>query len=628
MKAIYFFLGLCLPLFALGQQIEYQVDLRTAANDQLQVQMQVSGFTDETLELNFPMTIPGTYATLDYGRYISEVEALDSAGQVLPINQKGKNTWEITQSQPLARVRYKIDDTFDAGTRKNKVFEPAGTNIQPGQNFLFNAGGVFGFFKGYEKIPLTVRVEKDENFWGITALPQLEGNPNLQTFEARDYHQLVDCPMMFAWPDTTSFQVANTRVSIGVFNESGRVLSKEIYDQVKTAMEAVAELLDQDLPVSTYAFVFYIKDLREYEGVLFGPRPKIGELVKVFRELNGQGFGALEHGNSSIYFMPDFGNDFVLDDIASICIHEFLHIVTPLNLHSEYIGDFDFIDPKMSQHLWLYEGITEYFAGISQVKGGVITPSEYLDLELRPKIVEALEYPEEKMSFTEMSKNVLKNPWKKQYNQVYQRGAVLGAMLDLEIMRLTGAKQTLKDVVVKLSKKYGPEKSFSERDFIAEFVAEVDPDLQVFFDRYITGTTPIDLRTSLGYAGIDYHEVFVEKGPANPLEKEENDVRVSPGIIGAMLTVTEVGENDFAGLQEGDQVDPDAVASVLRDAQGNWRAAGDTLSLTVMRGGEEVELRFVPPYVEKTTEHRMIINEDENEKLRKVYRRWMSNKPD
>jgi predicted metalloprotease with PDZ domain len=43
--------------------------------------------------------------------------------------------------------------------------------------------------------------------------------------------------------------------------------------------------------------------------------------------------------------------------------HEFFHIVTPLSIHSKEIQDFDYND-KMSEHLWMYEGVTEYFANL------------------------------------------------------------------------------------------------------------------------------------------------------------------------------------------------------------------------------------------------------------------------
>ena len=202
-------------------------------------------------------------------------------------------------------------------------------------------------------------------------------------------------------------------------------------------MKAIEDFLQGDLPVDNYAFIFYIKDHTEFEGLFNGTEIKLRTILKAIRELGGKGFGALEHGNSSVYYLPDFGGTSVLDGMADVCIHEFFHILTPLGLHSEEIGNFNYINPQMSKHLLLYEGITEYFAGISQVKGGVITKDEYVRTVLKGKIKSAEKYPTKKMSFTDMSENVLQNPYKRQYNQVYQRGALMGALLDIRIMELT-----------------------------------------------------------------------------------------------------------------------------------------------------------------------------------------------
>ena len=79
------------------------------------------------------------------------------------------------------------------------------------------------------------------------------------------------------------------------------------------------------------------------------------------------GGGALEHGNSSFYVLPDFGDSTFTSMIKRVALHEFMHIFTPLNLHSEQIGNFDYVEPKMSKHLWLYEGVTEYFANLFQI---------------------------------------------------------------------------------------------------------------------------------------------------------------------------------------------------------------------------------------------------------------------
>ena len=60
----------------------------------------------------------------------------------------------------------------------------------------------------------------------------------------------------------------------------------------------------------------------------------------------------------------------------------------------------------MSKHLWLYEGITEYFANLILVRSDLITEREFFSDRIKSKISRSKRYPEKKISFTEMSKNV------------------------------------------------------------------------------------------------------------------------------------------------------------------------------------------------------------------------------
>ena len=415
---------------------------------------------------------------------------------------------------------------------------------------------------------------------------------NSQIFNARNYHHFLDCPIMVSKPDTTSFRLGEAKVTISVFTENGRALSGDIYDAVKTSMGAIENFLDGELPVTNYAFIFYIKDYTEFEGLFNGTEIRIGQIIKVIRQLAGKGFGALEHGNSSVYFLPDFGGSSVLEGMADVCIHEFFHILTPLGLHSEEIGNFNYIEPKMSQHLWLYEGITEYFAGISQVKGNVIDKEEYVRTLLRGKLVTSDKFPNDDMSFTEMSENVLEKPYKKQYPQVYQRGAVLGALLDIRIMELTNGKKDLLDIILALRNKYGPNKSFKDSDIIAEFVSMSDPALQTFFDRYITGREDLPIKEYLHKVGIEYDRSFKGEIVIDPLK--DNDVKRSRIARKGRYTIKKVGKNDEIGLQEGDLLT--SYNDKLQNEFG-YVSKDEVIQLEVQRSGADIIL----PYSIKTT---------------------------
>ncbi|MBK6507419.1 MAG: hypothetical protein IPG02_17665 [Ignavibacteria bacterium] len=67
-------------------------------------------------------------------------------------------------------------------------------------------------------------------------------------------------------------------------------------------------------------------------------------------------FSSLEHNYSSFYYMPDVpaqAKPFMIKQMQSTNAHEFYHVVTPLNLHAEEIGNFDHNNPVMTKHLWL-----------------------------------------------------------------------------------------------------------------------------------------------------------------------------------------------------------------------------------------------------------------------------------
>ena len=577
----------------------YTIDLTQVIDDRVKVSIDarsVHWITSEqrTYNFHFPATIPGTYATLDYGRFIKDFQAFGTNGVSLKVKRKG-NTFTI-YGKP-ERLEYWADDTFDARIRKNKVFEPAGTNNQERTNFLLNAAGYFGFFEGQEDLPVSLEITKSPSLFGLSAMESYSYG-NTQNFYARNYHEFLDCPIMVSRPDTTSFKLGGAKVTIGVFTENGRSLSQEIYKQVETSMKAIEAFLEGELPVENYAFIFYIKDHTEFENLFSGQEIKIGTIFKAIRKLSGKGFGALEHGNSSVYYLPDFGGTTVLDGMADVCIHEFFHILTPLGLHSEEIGDFNYINPEMSQHLWLYEGITEYFAGISQLKGSVLDEETYVRSLLRGKIRAADRYPTKKMSFTEMSENVLKKPYKKQYAQVYQRGALMAALLDIRIMELTQGQKDLHDIILTLRDTYGPENSFKDDAIIGEFVDLVHPDLQQFFDDYVTGREELPIKAYLDKVGIAYDRRYEGSVVMDPLRDVGYKIRKVRGAD--YVEIKKVTKENPYQLKEGDRVV--RYSKELDNVYGG-QAEGTALLLEVTRGDSSFSIPYEVQYKAGTKKH-------------------------
>ena len=70
----------------------------------------------------------------------------------------------------------------------------------------------------------------------------------------------------------------------------------------------------------------------------------------------------------------------------------------------------------------------------------------------------------DKMSFTKMSKNVLNPPYKDQYLNVYQKGALIAMCIDIQMRELSGGKRGILSLMQDLSKEFGSNKPFNDED--------------------------------------------------------------------------------------------------------------------------------------------------------------------
>ncbi|MCS7086874.1 MAG: hypothetical protein NZ534_12450, partial [Bacteroidia bacterium] len=146
----------------------YRVDLINVKNDKVLVSLDCSSLPLKPVaageyrgfRFNFPTTVPGTYAKQNYGKYIEDMRAFDEADKPMRVVRYGLNAFVVPGERPPKKLTYKVNDTFDAKVKEDKVFEPAGTNFEAPKNFVINAGGMFGFFHGLEKMPFEIQYDK------------------------------------------------------------------------------------------------------------------------------------------------------------------------------------------------------------------------------------------------------------------------------------------------------------------------------------------------------------------------------------------------------------------------------------------------------------------------------------
>lgn len=595
---------------------QYTIDLTRVVDDKVYVELATPVISKPEIIFFLPKIIPGTYSIEDYGRFISKFTALDKKGNKLPVDKRDDNSWVIKNANKLAKISYWVDDTYDTEIAGPDIFEPAGTNIEEGKNFILNTAGFFGYFDGIKEVPFTFNVVRPATFYGSTGLIATQtGKPSssiklenfaadksklVDTYKAEDYDQLVDSPLMYAKPDTAIVKVANTEVLIGSYSPNGKITAKEIAESIRQLLMAQKEYLGGTLPVDKYAFIFYFTD-----------------------EPEGKGFGALEHSYSSVYHMPEATMEQLRKHILDVAAHEFFHIVTPLNIHSKEIENFDFNDPKMSMHLWMYEGCTEYFAGNVQVKYGLIDINDYVEM-IREKMVMADNY-KDNVPFTDISKYTLEQ-YKDQYDNVYQKGALIGLCLDIKLRKLSKGKYGLRNLMLDLSKKYGKSKAFDDSELFDEIVKLTYPEIGEFFNRYVKGPESLPFEEVLADVGIDYSKEETFEDYSLGLSQENIGVEEIDGKPRLIIASTERMNAMGAalGFKEGDVIEkingetlpdlgPDFQNFIGRQMQSLPTAK--TLSFTVSRADESgatklVELSAPVKMIEIVERHIMQPNPD------------------
>lgn len=552
----------------------FTIDLTQVKDDKVPVTMQAPQIKEREVIYNIPKIVPGTYSVSDFGRFVTEFKALDKRGNDLPVERIDTNRWKISNASRLDRITYLVDDTFDADMRENAVFEPGGTNIEADRNFLINTFGFIGYFDGMKQVPYELNVTKPQGFYGSTPLIATSSTATKDTYLVSGYVELADSPLMYNRPDTTVLTLGKTEVLVSVYSPSGRVTSKPIAANVRDILDAQRKYLGGTLPVEKYAFLIYVPE-------------RVGK---------SGSYGALEHSYSSVYFLPEMPAEQFSSTIRDVAAHEFFHIVTPLSIHSEEIGNFNFIDPKMSKHLWLYEGVTEYFASHVQVYEGLIDLEAYL-YKLREYIATSREYYNDTLPFTVMSAEVL-NKYEKEYGNVYQKGSLIGLVLDVKLRELSEGKYGLRDLMLDLSKTYGKDNSFKDEELFDKITELTYPEIRQFFARHVEGAEPLPLEETFRKAGIIYQPVATETinsyGGFTPgFDRESNKI-----IIAETADMDAFGKQ--MGFQDNDQllkfngisITPDNIRDLIADTLQAMKP-GEKITITVGRKSKNGKVKDV-----------------------------------
>jgi len=562
------------------QQIKVSMDLVAVENDRVLVTVDPGRFNSPTTTFYIPKTVPGTYSIDNYGKFIEDLKAFDYTGKEMSVNQNGDNSWNFSNAAELDKITYYVNDSFDVEGEEG-IFSPAGTNILAGKNFLLNLHGFIGYFENMEELPYNLTITRPANLVAGTSMP-LSGSREISGKEAINdiyngsrYFDIIDNPIMYAAPDTTHINLQDMKVLLQVYSPNNIYTSKSIRPEVEKMIQAQKNFLGEINNTSNYAILLYLADMETVDA---------------------KGFGALEHHTSTVVVLPEtMPLESLNKTMTDVVSHEFFHILTPLNVHSNEIHYFDYNNPKMSQHLWMYEGVTEYFAHLFQVNQGLINDEEFYD-RISSKIGSSMSF-DDTVPFTVMSQNILEEPYKSDYYNVYLKGALIGLALDIRLRELSDGKSGILDMMKDLSERYGKDRPFEDEELIPQIVEITYPQIADFFDQHVTGETPIPYdqyleKVGLEIAGDTIPTTYFIKGQTPYIDGNPNTGELFfRENIGLNTGLTDLGiqNGDIIKSVNGTEYTIQNVYDLIMQSQ-SWKE-GDDLTLAVERDGEELELK-------------------------------------
>ena len=110
------------------QSYKYSVDLNKVTDDQLCIDLVCPVITKAEINFYLPKIVPGTYMNSNYGKYVHNLKAFDKNDKELPVAKAGDNGWTIKKAAKLYRIRYQVEDTWDASI-SNMVYPMCGTSF-------------------------------------------------------------------------------------------------------------------------------------------------------------------------------------------------------------------------------------------------------------------------------------------------------------------------------------------------------------------------------------------------------------------------------------------------------------------------------------------------------------------
>jgi predicted metalloprotease with PDZ domain len=567
-----------------------------------------------TEQLVMPVWTPGSYLVREFERNVQDFAATDAAGQPLKWEKINKNTWRITTGGAREwHARYQVYAN-ELSVRTSELNS---------SHAFWNNANLLMYLDGYLKSPSIVRVLTPDVWKVATGLPGVAGQRN--TFRAENFDVLYDSPFEASNFKSLLFNVKGVPHRI-VIDGEGNYDPERMRRDVQKIVETQVEIMGGEIPYRDYTFILHLRS---------------------------NGGGGLEHLNSTALGYPRFGFNIRSGDRAtsssptadrfepdyrgflSLVSHEFFHLWNVKRIRPDALGPFDYTQENYTKLLWVAEGITDYYADVALRRAGLISETDFLAATARA--IQALQNTPGRMeqSVEESSYDSWIKFYRPDENSInsqvsyYDKGAILGLLLDLEIRKRSNGAKSLDDVMRYLyTEFFKKQRNYTPADFQKATELMAGSSLEEFFAKYVRKTEELDYNAALAAAGLhlDTGGATMNDG-GKPVERVFFGADLQQDEDRLIVRRVYAGSPAYEqGLNAGDQIVALDNMRATRDffnARIAEKKPGDLINLTIFRF-DDMSTLLIKLGGRTEGTYRITALPTQTEVQKQIYRAWLT----
>jgi predicted metalloprotease with PDZ domain len=467
--------GLLIPAPRAVATISYQVSLAHPEQHVFHVQMTIPHPAKGTV-----VALPAwnaLYQIRDFSYRVRNVRAIGNVpdNPRYDVRKVDKQTWLVEYPAPNALqqtqdmfIEYDID-WDDPGVFSSQL---------SAQHAFINLAQILMYVPDRRSEEAVVSLVQLPEHWNVAA--ELQPTPMTNrpdTFTAASYDALVDAPVEAGNFDEFRFDSGGAHFRVIV--DAAHWNRQHLEDALRRITGYEIQLMG-GAPFKEYTFFFHID-----------PGASAGS-------------GGMEHANSSAIAATSF------DGAVSIASHEFFHVWNVKRIRPQSLEPVDYTKEQYTRALWFAEGVTDAYSSFTLERTGIWSKKDFYD-DLASQISRVQMRPAHQWQSAEESSL---DAWFEKYNDYnvpdrsisyYDKGQILGVLLDLAIRDATDNHKSLDDVFRLMNERYARQgKFYDDSNGIRAAVEEVaGKSFEDFFRRYVSGVDEIPYNDFLAVAGLE-----------------------------------------------------------------------------------------------------------------------------